>query len=493
MSSPWQIPSLAPNGTSTMHCDSFSSDSTPIAGPQNGGLLDIAVIDIDKVCPTILGGGDIDLESGAVDGSIGKGGLWVLATNFEVQPRKRTPVALLFDPKSFDENSTPLAEFELSKGEVLGGIYCYLDSENRLVVMDGENKLKFLKWNFDFKTSRYLISVDKEVDFSSYIDPEEDNSAGLIVDIDGIIWVVTVNAKVLRFDFGSGEILTIQLNDFSLDEQVKNSISWSPAGLAVVTTYGMYVINSNVEVLWSSAYNRGIGRKPGQLSWGSGASPTFFGESSSYKYLTIVDNAYGSEGDGDRIDRANLLIYDSYSGEILVEQPLFNEGQSCGTENSIVAVNNKLYVTNTYGYVYPVQVEDPSISDPYSSSVDFNGGIQCFEVIEDAVGRFESLNELWNKPYRSTTVPKLCTNTETPYLYTFCRSDGSDPDRPTNGNDGNTYFYTTIDPTTGDMLEFEHIDDPLGRKFDTWQMVGVINEGILWQGWRRGLIRVKHQ
>ena len=61
-----------------------------------------------------------------------------------------------------------------------------------------------------------------------------------------------------------------------------------------MTTFALYELildgSGNPQILWSQTYDRGPARKPGQLSWGTGSTPTYFGPTG-VDYLTIVDNA----------------------------------------------------------------------------------------------------------------------------------------------------------------------------------------------------------
>ena len=80
-----------------------------------------------------------------------------------------------------------------------------------------------------------------------------------------------------------------------------------------------------MQVMWRQAYDRGQGRKPGQLSWGTGSSPTFFGPTTGYEFLTIVDNAF---------PLVNLLVYNSSNGEQLCKLPIFE-----ADNRSVLTVN----------------------------------------------------------------------------------------------------------------------------------------------------------
>nr|UOP05489.1 hypothetical protein LVJ77_04930 [Conchiformibius kuhniae] len=65
-----------------------------------------------------------------------------------------------------------------------------------------------------------------------------------------------------------------------------------------------------------------------QLSWGTGATPTFFGTNAGNdEFVTITDNA----------QRMNLLVYRSDNGQQVCKVPLFGSDNS-GTEDSSVAI-----------------------------------------------------------------------------------------------------------------------------------------------------------
>lgn len=50
-------PAMGPQGTSTMHADSASSDTTPFAGPGTGGVV-VTSTSLRAACPSILMGTD---------------------------------------------------------------------------------------------------------------------------------------------------------------------------------------------------------------------------------------------------------------------------------------------------------------------------------------------------------------------------------------------------------------------------------------------------
>lgn len=75
-------------------------------------------------------------------------------------------------------------------------------------------------------------------------------------------------------------------------EAVANGLVGRPSGVSVLTTHALYEVrfeDGEIGVVWRTAYDRGSARKPDQLSWGSGTTPTFFGPDGARG--AIVDNA----------------------------------------------------------------------------------------------------------------------------------------------------------------------------------------------------------
>src|SRR5690242_2391551 len=106
-------------------------------------------------------------------------------------------------------------------------------------------------------------------------------------DWDGTIWWVTQDGRVGTIDPGSGDTTVLDL-----DEEVANSIAVDAGGgVYVVTTEATYRITRGrtgpPRVTWRTAYDRGSEEKSGQLSQGSGTTPTLLPGG----LLAITDNA----------------------------------------------------------------------------------------------------------------------------------------------------------------------------------------------------------
>jgi hypothetical protein len=266
---------------------------------------------------------------------------------------------------------------------------------------------------------------------------------GLVPDYQGRVWFATAQGT----SGTSGAVVGYydpslnQTSAFTLPagEQVANSISSSPTGVAVASTSALYLFqsgSSGPEQVWRDMYDRGPARKPGQLSWGTGATPVFFGPTTGYEYLTITVNASPQE---------NVLVYQTTSGTLIGSVPFLISGTNSGNEDAAIAVGNSVFYPSTYGYQYPQSAESGT-SIP--ASAPFVGGMQRLSLADNLI-------------------------------YTI----GLDT---TTG----TYSLITVDPATGVQLSSTPYGSALGD--NPLQMVSMISpSGVLYQGTKEGIVRVQ--
>ena len=115
-------PHLGAPGITTMHGDAQSSDATPLAGPGAGNWK-ITGTKLGGACPTILAGRD--------------GFIQVLCTQVFAHGEFITPKLSILDPYTGRE----LSHLDIPKGALLGGVYAYLDAQDRMVLVDGSQCL----------------------------------------------------------------------------------------------------------------------------------------------------------------------------------------------------------------------------------------------------------------------------------------------------------------------------------------------------------------
>ena len=435
-------PNMGPPGTATMHANSASSDATANPGPGSGAVT-ILNQDFSAVFPTILMGSD--------------GMIVAVATKWSDE----TPTVYLLDPTTLDSLAT-MKLVKSNTSDLAGGIYSYLDNEDRLVLVTADGNLQRISHSQQ-ANGAWQLSVESSVSIG-YLDV-----VGLVPDYQGCVWFATAQGTTSTTGavVGYYDPATNQTYSYTLPngEQVANSISSSPAGVAVASTAAVYLFQSGsngpVEV-WRQTYDNGPARKPGQLSWGTGATPSFFGPDTGYDYLTITDNASPQE---------NILVYSVANGNLIGSVPFLTSGVNSGNEDAAIAVGNSIFYPSTYGYPYPASAETgPSIP----TSAPFVGGMQRVDVLPNGSG----LTTVWaNQNFASAAEPRLSLFDNLIYTVGLNTTTG-------------VYSLITVNPTNGTVVSSTPYSSSAGD--NPLQMVSMISpSGVLYQGTERGLIRVQ--
>ncbi|WP_299529827.1 hypothetical protein [uncultured Streptomyces sp.] len=439
-------PYAGPVGTATMHGDTGSSDTTPLAGP-GAGSLSSARTGLFSACPTILVGAD--------------GYPVALCTPILGQ----VPTVHLLDP----DTGASLTSLALTKGSLLGGVYAYIDQDDRLVVVDGSRSLLRIGHHRD-AAGAWRLSVDSSLSLAAAV-PADDAVTGLSPDWRGRVWFATGGGVVGTADDTTGTVRTLAL---PAGERIANSISTAPQGTAVTTTHATYLLTAAADgtpkTVWRQAYDRGQARKPGLLSWGSGSTPTFFGPTDGTDYVTIVDNADST---------VRLHVYRTSDGATVCSVPVLVAAGGPGSENSPVGAGRSVFVAGTYGYPYPAVPDGAGASVP--ASADFAGGLTRIDVRADGSG----CDPVWDNALRSAAVPKL--STADGRLRTVLRDPVIPGTRGTSLLD--PYRYAEIDPATGKVTRSKLVG--VGSLYDTLQMAGTVApDGSYLQGTVTGVLRI---
>ncbi|MDO4820466.1 MAG: 6-pyruvoyl tetrahydrobiopterin synthase [Rothia sp. (in: high G+C Gram-positive bacteria)] len=446
-------PHLGAPGVTTMHGDAQASDCTPYAGP-GANRWNIKNTYLGGACPTVLVGSDHFVQ--------------VLCTQiFSDKLQMLVPKIVILDPAGNE-----LAKLDLPKGALLGGVYAYLDAQNRMVLVDGSNTLIRIAHSADGRR----LWVDSRIDLSGMLSiVKGDQVVGLVPDWQGRVWVASKNGAIGVVDAERGVVRATLLRSGSASatERIDNSISACPSGVSVVTSHAIYMLTAGKNgaplVSWSRTYDRGSARKPGKLAWGSGASPTFFGPNGS-DYVMLTDNADVQE---------NVIIYRTADGKEVGRAGLFAHGAS-GTENSMIGIGNTVVGANTFGYPYPKYPDGAGRSVPASAL--FAPGMERWDITA------QGLRQVWNRrDVYSAAVPRY--STADGIIYTCERRRG-----PAGLADGAYAHAVAIDMKTGRTLHEQrlpnHVSIVLGGG-DTLQMVGTIDAyGTWWQGTVTGVYRI---
>ncbi|VFQ42794.1 hypothetical protein [Desulfoluna butyratoxydans] len=446
-------------GADSMHGDTASSDTTPLPGPGSSGV-ESSKIFLSAACPTVLIRTD--------------GKPFVLSTDHIM----RHPVARLLKQR----NGKELAKLSLEAGSLLGGVYAFLDSQDRLVMVDGRQRIIRIKAE---KTNglhgpTWSLAIDETATISSAVTghcggSDCDSVVSISPGTAGTIWFATQHSVVGIYDTAEGSTSWLKLAD---DERIDNSFSTTSCGrAAIVTSKALYVLWQDTanqpHIAWRHGYDAGTARKPGQLSHGSGATPTFFGPMTGTDYVMITDNADSG---------ISLIVRDTEDGHLLCRKSLFTPPLNSGTENSAIGINNTVIVASTYGYPYPKYPEGAGDSVP--KKADFPGGMVRIDI-NDCDEPCEACCVIWENNLRSAAVPKLSTADE--LIYTIERRA---PSEGPNTTGVDSYYFSVVDFHTGEVLDkSEKIH--FGLFGDTLQMAGNIGQdGVYWQGTLSGVVRI---
>lgn len=389
--SPAAPPGLGPAGTSTVHGDVASTDTMPGRGPGANPAVVGALT--GATCSTVF---------------VGTDGMPVALCTSYVGLHPPTPLAptvKLFHP----ETAVVLAEVQLAKGALLGGVYGYLDERDRVVVAEGNRRLLAVGHRRD-PDGTWRMSVEVLADLSAGV-PDGDAVTGLIPAFDGRIWFATSGGVVGTVLPGDDD--TVRTLALPAGERITNGLTVRPGGASVITTRALYEVDlapdGTPQVRWRHAYEVGPARKPGLLAHGSGTTPTYFGPGDSL--VAITDDAEHPDlivlrrTDGAEVCRmpafaTSLAPASAAPDGVLIEGP-------AATENSIIAVGDALVLVNTYGYEYPpFAVDGPAAP----ASAPYTGGMTRIDVRTDGAGGVEgACSRAWTSLARTASLPKLTT------------------------------------------------------------------------------------
>ena len=272
--------------------------------------------------------------------------------------------------------------------------YLYLDNNDRVImpVVDGNTVKIMVVQTLESAGKPHFEVVGEGYDITSYIGPG-DNINGLMADWQGRIWfVVRTAATVGVLDPATGAIKTL-----ALEGSITNGFSMDRDAAYIVTTAKMYRVEAGRDgvpyKVWEEGYENVGFKKPGQLSAGSGTTPTILGNG---KYVAITDNA----------DQLHVMVYRTDAQltpgkqRILCEVPVFKAGAGAD-ENSLIGSGLSLVAYNAYGndfdklFVPP----QPQKNEPGVARVDIDpNGKGCTKVWEnDSVTVSDEVHKLSTK------------------------------------------------------------------------------------------------
>jgi hypothetical protein len=219
-----------------------------------------------------------------------------------------------------------------------GGGYFYLDNLDRAVVPTSNRHVKVIGTKQTFFGLITQFDLVRDYDLTSAV-PADDKIISTLPDWSGHIWFVTKGGVVGNIEPSSGAVQSVATgenvaNSFAIDET---------GGVYVVTDSALYRfdrdLNGAPQQTWRETYDNSGVQKPGQVSAGSGATPTIMEGG----MVAITDNA----------DPMKVVVMrrdaNPADGRQVCSEAVFDAGAS-STEQSLTTAGDSLVVENNYGY-----------------------------------------------------------------------------------------------------------------------------------------------
>ncbi|MBW8483670.1 glycosyltransferase family 2 protein [Actinomadura parmotrematis] len=453
-------PYMGAVGLSSMHADSYASDTYPFAGPlgrepqvrseaKGGGL--------PGLCSTVA----FARRTGLIVAQCTSGPTFTLRL---IDPRTLRDLATYaLPPRASTVQAVVSGDLDKVLTDTSGGAYYYLDPQDRAVVADAAFHVRrFAHARGAGGTWRFQVTDDWDLsgllphDCATWTNPWPKGACDPITavgpDWTGLIWWVTRQGRVGTLDPRTGAARSVRL----AGEEVQNSFAAAEDGVSVVSDHALYRMQAGPDgtplVRWRRAYDRGTARKPGQIDQGSGTTPTFFGDG----LVAITDNAD---------DRMHVVVRDRRTGRLVCRVPVFGSGRSA-TDNSLIGYGNSLFVENNYGYRNFFELPPGGSSAGGVSRVDVTGS---------------GCRTVWTSAERSpSTVAKASVANGLVYLYTKePRKDLID-----------AWYLTAVDARSGRTAY--KVLTGTGKWFDNnWAPITLGPDGTAYVGVLGGLVAVR--
>jgi hypothetical protein len=319
-----QNPWLSPNGTNSMHNDAYASDAYDVSGPLGHNLTVKSASYGVRECATMA----FDSRGRIVGLCGGLEGFSMMV----IDPITLRPISeMRTSARNLLTSANPFTD-------ICGGTYFFLDGDDVAYPTTGDGTIQKIKVQADGK-----LVKQHEWSLASSV-PAGDCLIATMPDWSGRIWFFTQQGTVGTLDRDTG---AVQVTHLPAGEEVTNSVSTDETGgMYVVSTHALYRLDATTagapEITWREVYDRGSREKPGNLSQGSGTTPTLIGD----RWVAINDNAD---------PKTNIVVYDRRKGvtdRLHCTQPVLADNAGT-TENSLVAASNSLIIENNYGYGGP--------------------------------------------------------------------------------------------------------------------------------------------
>lgn len=392
-------PFLSPNGTNSMHNDAYASDAYTVSGPLGIDPQVKTTFYGLRECATIA----FDSRDRLVGLCGGLEGFRLMVIN----PVTLRPISQLkTGNRDLTAGANPFTD-------ICGGTYFFLDADDRAYPTTVDKSI----WQVQVRPNGTMVK-EKVWKLASAM-PKKDCLIATMPDWTGLVWFFTQGGIVGTLDRATGTVRTTHLPE---GEEVTNSVATDETGgMYVVSTHALYRLDAGgdgtPQVTWREVYDRGSRLKPGNLSQGSGTTPTLLGD----RWVAINDNAD---------PQTRILVYDRRDGvtdRLHCAVPVLKPDAGT-TDNSLVAAGNSFIIENNYGYQSPVTTLFGKSTSPGISRV----------VVED-----DGCHVAWeNDEIAPTSVPKASLANGLLYVYT----------KPVRRDLIDAWYFTAIDIETGETV-----------------------------------------
>ncbi len=431
-----QNPSMATNGRSNMHNDTYMSDTYTVAGPV-GKNPKVTALKIGEDCPSITF--DQKGRVVALCLSLKSGHLYLL------EPSTLNVITSM---------ELPTKEVK-STIDFPAGSYFYFDREEHAIIPTVERTI----WQVGIAESEPKFERQRVYDLTRVV-PEDDSIGSVLPDFSGMLWFVTKGGIVGTINRNSGAATSIRIegeaitNSFALDET---------GGVFIASDHAIYRFDASPEgkpvITWREAYDRGSKYKPGQVTQGTGTTPTLMGAD----YVTITDNAD---------PQMHVLVYrraaKGTGARLVCSVAVFAPNQGA-TENSLIATEKSIIVENNYGYGSPLSTILGRSSQPGITRIDLDDSGSC--------------NTVWTSAER---VPNVVSKLSlvTGLLYSYTKDEGPGTADP--------WYFTAIDFETGKTV-FKQLTG-MGTNFNShYAGLYLAPDGTAYVGVVQGMVAIKDQ
>src|SRR5215210_3497748 len=213
-----QHPFLAPNGTSSMHNDAYSTDAYDVSGPLGRDLQVTSRSYGVRECATMTfdSRGRIEALCGGLEGF----------TMMLIHPETLEPISELTMPgRAATSGRNPLTD-------ICGGTYFFLDGDDRAFATTTTSEV----WEVRQTRADDLEKV-RSWPLASHL-PEDDCLVAVAPDWQGRVWFLSQGGTVGTLDRRTGRVATMRLGN---GEEIVNSVSADETGgVYPVSTHAAY-------------------------------------------------------------------------------------------------------------------------------------------------------------------------------------------------------------------------------------------------------------